>query len=113
MNPDSGESQAVYKEAGRLLDWGFAASGKVKPVGELVPPKSAEPGSSGDPEQVKDGQVGKDGQVKPVAASQAGSSGMGIALGVAGGVLVLLAAGAFLIKRRWPLPDRVRRAPRP
>lgn len=46
MNPDSEESQAVYKEAGRLLDWGFAAAGKVRPVGELVPPRSAAPEDS-------------------------------------------------------------------
>ncbi|MDQ0844603.1 D-alanyl-D-alanine carboxypeptidase (penicillin-binding protein 5/6) [Streptomyces sp. V1I6] len=112
MNPDSGESQAVYKEAGRLLDWGFAASGKVKPVGELVPPKSAEPASSGDPEQVKDGGD-KDEAADPVAASQTGTSGIGVALSVAGAVLAGLGAAMFLIKRRWPLPDRVRRAPRP
>ncbi|MFF3288124.1 D-alanyl-D-alanine carboxypeptidase [Streptomyces sp. NPDC003023] len=111
MNPESGESQAVYKEAGRLLDWGFAASGKVTPVGELVPPKSAQPQQS--PQPVKEGEKDKDGPVKPVAASQTGSSGVGIALGVVGSVLVLLAAGAFLIRRRWPLPDRSRREPRP
>ncbi|CAM5684678.1 hypothetical protein SCYAM73S_04469 [Streptomyces cyaneofuscatus] len=33
MNPSAEESHAVYKEAAHLLDWGFAASGKVIPVG--------------------------------------------------------------------------------
>lgn len=35
MNPRSGLPNAVYEEARDLLDWGFAAAGKVKPVGTL------------------------------------------------------------------------------
>ena len=35
--------------------------------------------------------------------------GIGIAFAVTGGLLVLLAAGAYLVNRRWPLPDLVRR----
>ncbi|MFI2373107.1 D-alanyl-D-alanine carboxypeptidase family protein [Streptomyces sp. NPDC018833] len=108
MNPDSEESQAVYKETARLLDWGFAAAGKVTPVGELVPPKSAETPSSG----AEPAKNGKGAPAKPLAAAQHGSGGRGIALAVVGGVLVLLAAGAFLVKRRWPLPERMRRLPR-
>ncbi|WP_374196304.1 D-alanyl-D-alanine carboxypeptidase [Streptomyces sp. ISL-10] len=108
MNPDSEESQAVYKETARLLDWGFAAAGKVTPVGELVPPKSADAPSSG----AEPAKNGKGALAKPVAAAQHGSGGRGIALAVVGGVLVLLAAGAFLVKRRWPLPERMRRLPR-
>ncbi|MFV2121100.1 D-alanyl-D-alanine carboxypeptidase family protein, partial [Streptomyces sp. Act-28] len=46
MNPSSKEAYAVYREAARLLDWGFAAAGKVRPVGELVPPRSARTGAS-------------------------------------------------------------------
>ncbi|MFC9084233.1 D-alanyl-D-alanine carboxypeptidase family protein, partial [Streptomyces sp. NPDC057062] len=42
MNPQKKESNEVYKETARLFDWGFAAAGKVEPVGELVPPKSVE-----------------------------------------------------------------------
>ncbi|MCX9190375.1 D-alanyl-D-alanine carboxypeptidase [Carbonactinospora thermoautotrophica] len=30
--------RTIYEDAGRLLDWGFAASGKVHPVGQLVEP---------------------------------------------------------------------------
>nr|WP_239590030.1 DUF5136 domain-containing protein [Streptomyces aureoverticillatus] len=106
MNPDSGESQAVYKETARLLDWGFAASGKVKPVGELVAPKGANTGSGkGAPGK---GQAG--GAESAAKATDEGSGGgMGVALGVTGGVLALIAGGLFLLNRRWPLPDLVRR----
>jgi D-alanyl-D-alanine carboxypeptidase (penicillin-binding protein 5/6) len=37
---------------------------------------------------------------------------MGTALAITGGALLLLAAGAFLVNRRWPLPELVRRLPR-
>ncbi|WP_398859849.1 D-alanyl-D-alanine carboxypeptidase family protein [Streptomyces chengmaiensis] len=117
MNPDSGEGSAVYKEAARLFDWGFTAAGKVTPVGELVPPKSADTGPSTEPVGAgRDG--GGDGQASaPAQAGAAGageSSGIGIALAVTGGALVTVAAGVFLVNRRWPLPDLVRRRnPRP
>ncbi|MYQ66264.1 D-alanyl-D-alanine carboxypeptidase (penicillin-binding protein 5/6), partial [Streptomyces sp. SolWspMP-5a-2] len=42
-----------------------------------------------------------------------GGGGQGMALAIAGGALALLAAAAFLVNRRWPLPDLVRRRPRP
>ncbi|MFK4066488.1 D-alanyl-D-alanine carboxypeptidase family protein [Streptomyces sp. NPDC029674] len=38
MNPRGGSGRAVYEEARSLLDWGFAAAGKVRPVGSLQPP---------------------------------------------------------------------------
>ncbi|MGI5402438.1 D-alanyl-D-alanine carboxypeptidase family protein [Streptomyces sp. CA-135486] len=100
MNPDSGESQAVYQEAGRLLDWGFAAAGKVKPVGELVPPKSATLPESGGAQPAGKGAPAK------TAAAQHSSGGIGTALGIIAGVLVVLAAGVFLVNRRWPLRRR-------
>ncbi|MFE9663846.1 serine hydrolase [Streptomyces sp. NPDC005955] len=37
MNPQDG-GHAVYEEARELLDWGFAAIGRVRPVGSLLPP---------------------------------------------------------------------------
>lgn len=37
MNPRSGGGLAVYDEARQLLDWGFEAAGKVRPVGSLQP----------------------------------------------------------------------------
>ncbi|MFF8613343.1 D-alanyl-D-alanine carboxypeptidase family protein [Streptomyces sp. NPDC015350] len=115
MNPSSEEAHAVYKEAASLLDWGFQASGKVAPVGELVPPKSADTGSGKGAPAAQGGDKGGHGpesDKKAVAADGGSSGGAGIALGIAGGVLVLLAGGVFLVNRRWPLPDLVRRLPR-
>lgn len=114
MNPEKSEHNEVYKETAKLFDWGFKAAGKVKPVGELVPPKSAAQ-SSAQPGANDAGEAGGtgdgDGSSKSAVGASAagGSSGIGVALGITGGVLVLLAAGAFLINRRWPLPDLVRR----
>lgn len=106
MNPDSSESQAVYKEAARLLDWGFAAAGKVTPVGELVPPKSAAP--TGAPQG---SQPTANGAAKAAVTTRKGpgSGGVGTALAIAGGALLVVGAGVFLLNRRWPLPELVRR----
>ncbi|MER5742332.1 D-alanyl-D-alanine carboxypeptidase [Streptomyces sp. NPDC002225] len=116
MHPSSDKPHAVYEEAADLLDWGFGASGKVTPVGELVAPKSADTGSGtgkgATGEQSKGEATGQNGPArngsKTVAAEQDGG-GVGVALGIAGGALVLLAGGAFLVNRRWPLPDLMRR----
>ncbi|MFE3827489.1 D-alanyl-D-alanine carboxypeptidase family protein [Streptomyces sp. NPDC059092] len=110
MNPSSTEAHAVYQETARLLDWGFAASGKVKPVGVLVAPKSARTSASPDPTQVGSNT---DGHASTVAAANGGGTGgAGVALGITGGALVLLAGTGYLVNRRWPLPDLVRRRPR-
>nr|WP_308288153.1 D-alanyl-D-alanine carboxypeptidase [Streptomyces corallincola] len=123
MNPAKQEHNEVYKESARLLDWGFRAAGKVNPVGELVAPRSVAttaPGTSPSPEPTDAGaragsgtDGGRDG--RPVASATAGgaSSGIGTALAVAGGLLVLVGAGVFLVNRRWPLPDLMRRRTRP
>lgn len=117
MNPEKNEHNGVYKETAKLFDWGFAAAGKVQPVGELVPPRSAVQASA-QPGANDSGEAGGAGNAedasKPAvgAAAAGGSSGIGVALGITGGLLVLLTAGAFLINRRWPLPDLVRRRSR-
>jgi D-alanyl-D-alanine carboxypeptidase (penicillin-binding protein 5/6) len=122
MNPAKQEHNEVYKETARLFDWGFKAAGKARPVGELVPPRSAaqsspRPGAtaSGATGQAGGGSADATGTAgtRPVAGASDGGSGAGTALAIAGGVLVLLAGAAFLVNRRWPLPDLVRRRSRP
>ncbi|WP_338001652.1 D-alanyl-D-alanine carboxypeptidase [Streptomyces naphthomycinicus] len=124
MNPAKNEHNEVYKESAKLFDWGFKAAGKVDPVGELVPPKSAGSSTAGPDAAASAGQAGQDpGQTsggtggagaKPAASAPAesGTSGVGTALAVAGGLLVLLGGGVFLVNRRWPLPDLMRRRTR-
>ncbi|MER5964120.1 D-alanyl-D-alanine carboxypeptidase [Streptomyces sp. NPDC002057] len=109
MNPSSKEQHAVYRETARLLDWGFAAAGKVTPVGELVPPRSArtETSAPGDDSRPAPGRNATDGTVR--AATDERSGGVGIALGVTGGALVLLAGAVFLVNRRWPLASAAAR----
>ncbi|MFE7167399.1 D-alanyl-D-alanine carboxypeptidase family protein [Streptomyces sp. NPDC057616] len=115
MHPEKNDHNEVYKEASKLFDWGFKASGKATPVGALVAPRSAQ--ASAQPGANPSGQAGGAGDASgaPVASSTANGSagGMGVALAIAAGVLVLLGAGAFLVNRRWPLPDLVRRRSRP
>ncbi|MYV75611.1 DUF5136 domain-containing protein [Streptomyces sp. SID1046] len=100
MNPGAGGANSVYQETAALFDWGFAAAGKVKPVGELVPPKSADTSSHGSPAQSHEND--------PSAAGKDAGGGAGTALGVAGGALAVLAGGAFVINRRWPRGRRGR-----
>ncbi|QKW61519.1 D-alanyl-D-alanine carboxypeptidase [Streptomyces sp. NA03103] len=116
MNPAKDEHNEVYKETARLFDWGFKAAGKVRPVGQLVAPRSAAQASPSAEASGEAGGTGKGaGGTKPVAGAPAadGSGGVGVAAGIAAGALVLLAGGAFLINRKWPLPDLVRRRARP
>jgi D-alanyl-D-alanine carboxypeptidase (penicillin-binding protein 5/6) len=78
-----------------------------------VPPKSALLSSG--PNASAGNSAGKDGSgARPMARATTGSgSGIGTAAAIAGGALVLLAGAAFLINRRWPLPDLMRRRSRP
>lgn len=118
MHPDDEVSHAVYKEAASLLDWGFSATGKVKPVGTLVPPKSAVTGAGKGNEpaaganKTPDGAEDKQAAVGTSVAAAPAGSGVWIALSVVAGALVVLAAGVYLVNRRWPLPDLARRLPR-
>ncbi|WP_411757685.1 D-alanyl-D-alanine carboxypeptidase family protein [Streptomyces venezuelae] len=104
MNPSAGGGNAVYHETAALLNWGFEAAGKVKPVGELVPPKSADTGPHGSPAQSHDSSP---------AAAEEQSGGFGTALAVTGGALVALAGGVFVVNRRWPRGPRGRGSRRP
>ncbi|MCF6525139.1 D-alanyl-D-alanine carboxypeptidase [Streptomyces sp. JJ36] len=123
MNPQEGGSQEVYKETAALFDWGFEAADAVRPVGELVPPGTGEEQAGADTDEAgaknPGGTQDPDGATVVSAGAEgpggSGGGGMGIALGVAGGSVVVLTGLAFLVHRRWPaaLPDlsRLRSGP--
>ncbi|MFF3641567.1 D-alanyl-D-alanine carboxypeptidase family protein [Streptomyces sp. NPDC002564] len=90
MNPQAGGGRAVYEETRSLLDWGFAAAGKVRPVGSLMPPPKA-------------------AKTAPGPAHAAGQAALDVApddsawpavLMVVAGVLVLLAGCVVVLRRR-------------
>ncbi|NLU66809.1 D-alanyl-D-alanine carboxypeptidase [Streptomyces sp. HNM0574] len=101
MHPEKDASLEVYKETAKLFDWGFEAADKVRPVGHLV-----EPGSAGEHAHSA-GQAGGAGEPKEQKPRDA-DGGVGIAIGVTGGALVLLAVVGYGVHRRWPLPDLAR-----
>ena len=113
MNPQADELNAVYTEARELLDWGFAADGKVTPVGSLdaaapKPSTAAKAGSGGDAVKAPAKAV----KAPVSAASSAGFGGMGWA-GASGAGLVAVAVaagGALLMRRRRYAAKRQRRA---
>lgn len=116
MNPSSDVPHAVYSEAADLLDWGFEASGKVTPVGRLVPPKSQEAetgaGKGAEAESTAgadEGAAAGHGSAHAARTNADASGGAGIALGIAGGAVVLVAGAVFLVNRRRPLPELMRR----
>ncbi|MFG2891894.1 D-alanyl-D-alanine carboxypeptidase family protein [Streptomyces sp. NPDC048248] len=107
MNPGKKEHNEAYREAAKLLDWGFAAATKVEPVGRLVGPRSEE----GDATKVgADKKNEKGGQHHTQAAldSSHGSGGAWTAVALMGGAVVLLGILAAGVHRHWPLPDLVR-----
>ncbi|WP_369009100.1 D-alanyl-D-alanine carboxypeptidase family protein [Streptomyces sp. WAC06614] len=104
MNPSAGGVNPVYNETAALFDWGFEAAGKVKPVGELVPPKGSDTGPLGSPAESHENKA---------AAAAGRGGGLGTALGIAGGAVAVLAGGAFVVNRRWPRGARGRRTPPP
>ncbi len=109
MHPTAGGDE-VYKEAAALLDWGFEASGKVKPVGTLVAPKSVLRAEAARAEQAR--KAAKRSATAKAAVAGSGSHGMWTAAGITAGALVVLAALSLLVRRRWPSPAAVRRRPR-
>ncbi|WUR95101.1 D-alanyl-D-alanine carboxypeptidase [Streptomyces sp. NBC_01262] len=107
MHPDSGHD-LVYKEAAALLDWGFkaSASGKVTPVGSLVPSKSAQAAASASAGTSAAATATPSAAAAAASATADSSSGgMWTALGIAGGSMVVVGGITFLVRRRWPLPQ--------
>ncbi|WP_338699725.1 D-alanyl-D-alanine carboxypeptidase [Streptomyces sp. Q6] len=104
MTPqNSKESHAVYKETARLLDWGFAADGKVTPVGRLVGAEGTESPAAGASSPTGDAGPAAKPAAHAAVSTSGGSSGIGIALAITGGVLVLLAGAVFVVRKKWPL----------
>lgn len=113
MHPEKEEHNQVYKETASLFDWGFKAAGKVTPVGELVPPRSADTSGGGDEPSAQPGATasasasaawasGGAGGKSVAAGTSGGGGGVGVALGIVGGVVVLVAGAVFLVNRKWP-----------
>lgn len=112
MHPDDRQGGLeVYKETARLFDWGFEAADKVEPVGELVAPSGI--GSSGKSGDTKDRGKGAGKATAGSGEDGESSGGAGVALGITAGCLVLVAAVAYAVHRRWPIPDlaKLRRLP--
>ncbi|RXS69561.1 DUF5136 domain-containing protein [Streptomyces sp. TM32] len=105
MHPEKREHNEGYREAAKLLDWGFAAADKVEPVGRLVGPRSEDDGRGA--VGPKDKKGARDNN-QAALDSSGGAGGAWTAVGVAGGALALLGAVAFAVHRRRPLPERVR-----
>lgn len=78
----------------------------MTPVGELVAPKAPADQPPESPASTA-GPSGRKGPMK-AAAADGSANGMGIALSIAAGLVILLATGWFLVNRRWPLPDLAR-----
>jgi serine-type D-Ala-D-Ala carboxypeptidase (penicillin-binding protein 5/6) len=96
MNPQSGVYNAVYSEATKLLDWGFAAAGHTSSVGTL----NAAPAALTD----TPARAPLPGHEKPTSAPGAPASAhSAVASPTAwsvGGALVLIAAGCMVLLRR-------------
>ncbi|MFF3274084.1 D-alanyl-D-alanine carboxypeptidase family protein [Streptomyces chrestomyceticus] len=110
LNPQSGASNAVYHEAGSLLDWGFRAAGRASPVGSLV---AAAPGGRTAPsaDGARSGAERLSASARPVAAQVSREPGRWshtTGWAVAGGFAVALAVGAVF---GWRMYVRGRRTP--
>ncbi len=92
MNPQAGGGFTVYDEARQLLDWGFAAAGRVDPVGSLDALRA----------RPRSGPV-----AVPVAAAVVPDEGPGWADTAAIVAAALLGAGAVVAAIRF----RIRRLP--
>lgn len=86
-------SPSLWNVATGLLDWGFAADGKVKPIGTLVAPLDAKKDSTASP--------GAEAPAGPLGTATKGGNAIVLAA-AAGGVFAIAAVGGgiFLARRR-------------
>ncbi|MFJ9178831.1 D-alanyl-D-alanine carboxypeptidase family protein [Streptomyces sp. NPDC102360] len=101
MHPKSGY-EAVYEETAALLDWGFAAANKVRPVGALATPLSERPKAS-----TRAPHVAGAG---PAASTATGSHGDDWALGGSMALAALAGGGLLALRRRAKPTGRRRKA---
>ncbi|MEV4457661.1 D-alanyl-D-alanine carboxypeptidase [Microbispora sp. NPDC049633] len=93
-----------WEEVSKLLDWGFAARGKVTPIGQLVAPVP-DPKPSSSPLAVRPASPAPGADTAGAARARgedpaAKNSGVTAPLLIGGGALVVLAAGAYGLRRR-------------
>ncbi|WP_030912046.1 D-alanyl-D-alanine carboxypeptidase family protein [Streptomyces sp. NRRL F-5126] len=98
MNPQSGESEAVYNEARELLDWGFEADGHATPVGSLRPPPRVQAaGADGTRSAHGAAPAARHGRVAE-ASGAGGSSGFLLPMALIGAA-ALASGGLFALRR--------------
>jgi D-alanyl-D-alanine carboxypeptidase (penicillin-binding protein 5/6) len=92
-------SPILWRNATKLLDWGFKARGRVKPVGRLVEPVSAKAGRPQADKQRTD-VVGA--APSPPPAQDGSGGGWGLpATGLASGAVAAGGIAFVLWRRRW------------
>ena len=103
------KAETMYEDARRLLDWGFAASGKGKSVGHLVEPLAPAPAPRGTTVQADRSRVlaavPADGVLAAAKTAQQSEptptrSGIPVPPVVAGAGAVVAIGGAVLVRRR-------------
>ncbi|MCE7078657.1 D-alanyl-D-alanine carboxypeptidase family protein [Streptomyces sp. ST2-7A] len=116
MNPEDGDRLRVYRETADLLDWGFGATGRVEPIGELVPSltelaEAAAAEAAAAPQPDGTGvTAGANGEAGATGAGTGGIGAVGILLLSATTLTAAALWGRRLFHRRRPLPGRRRRA---
>lgn len=103
--------EADLKDAKKLFDWGFAADGKVRPVGTLIEPG---PRESHTADESPSGTTGKEKLTQPVTPGGATSSGsapgngrlLPILLAAVLTALVTAGSASLLVLRRRPRHTR-------
>lgn len=103
MHPAPGVDR-VYREAESLLNWGFQAQGKVKPVGTLVAPRSVQQAQAVAASASARATAQRAHAATTDASASSGSGGVWTAAGITAAVLVALAVVSLMVRRRWPRP---------
>lgn len=109
MNPD-GDALRVYEETAALFDWGFEAAGRVKPVGELVPPRSEVAAEATVDDAKNTGGASRGDAVGSASEKSGPASTVAVFTALS---LALLAGAGYAFHRRTPLPARPSRSAPP